>query len=187
MTQPDHLRPRDQVPHRLWQAASGIWPNQSLRAGCDCGWTGHARPLLPDGHATVRDDLDTHLREFPDALDSCDDEAHRACGFRHHHQDDCPVPPTSPAGILRRAAVSGLADPNRALDRIWAITALRSWIEQTETEAVIAVALNRISWAQLAEAAGVSKQDAMARWAGQLDRYATAGVLPAMTDTEADN
>jgi hypothetical protein len=39
-----------------------------------------------------------------------------------------------------------------------------------------------VSWAELADAAGISADDANARWAGPLDRYATAGILPALTD-----
>ncbi len=57
-----------------------------------------------------------------------------------------------------------------------------TWLEQNEAEAVIAVALNQVSWAELADAAAISPRDAEARWAGQLDPYAAAGILPAMTD-----
>lgn len=182
MTSTSRLRPLDQPTHRPWLSAHGIWPQQSVQAGCDCGWNGPTRPLDDTSHAQVQDDLELHLADSPSAVDLSDEETHRRCGYRHHPQDDCPVPPTSPAGMLRRAVASGLGRPERALDRVRAITALRAWLDQTEAEAVIGAALNQVSWAGLADAAGICIDDAKARWAGQLDRYAAAGILPAMTD-----
>jgi hypothetical protein len=182
MTSTSRFRLVDQPVHRPWMSAHGTWPHQSVQAGCDCGWNGPSRPLSASSHTQVHDDLELHLAESPSAADLSDEETHRRCGYRHHPQDDCPAPPTSPAGMLRRALTSGLGQPERALDRIRAITALQAWLEQTEAEAVIAVALNQMSWHELADAAGIGIDEAKARWASQLDRYATAGILPAMTD-----
>lgn len=169
--------------HRSWLLSEGIWPRQSVQAGCDCGWVGPRRPLEPSGDADINSDLEQHLVEIGCARVIIDDDrAHRGCGYRHDFHDECPLPPTSPAGRLRRALHSGLGDPDRALDRIRAITELRSFLDDQQAEAVIAVALNQSSWSDLADAANMSIDEAKARWAHQLDRYANAGILPQLPD-----
>lgn len=78
-------------------------------------------PLSAISQIQLRDDLEAHVSDRASDLNFLDDEAHRACGYRHDFQPDCPAPSTGPAGLLRRALSSGLDSPERARDRLRAV------------------------------------------------------------------
>jgi hypothetical protein len=173
-----HLVPNPQtVEHVGRLAAAGRWPHQQVWACCDCGWTAAHRRLDRHSHQLTLADLAGHLREdaYPDNT-----EGHQACGHHHQLHDDCPIHPDSPAGLVCRAATSSRGDPNRAADRITAITALRAWLDDQEPQALIGAALNGLTWNQISHAAGLTLDQARHRWGDQLDRYHRAGILPAV-------
>ncbi len=105
------------------------------------------------------------------------DDYHAACGAFHRFDDDCLIPPTSPAGRVHRAAVATSTDAALALDRLRAIQELRAWLDDEEAQAVIGCRLARATWAEMGDAIGSTRQAAFNRWSATIKRYESVGLI----------
>ncbi len=158
----------------------GRYSQQTVWATCHCGWAGPRHPHDRHSRQQALAELETHQHTIPARLDH--DSAHWRCGWRHDQDDDCPVPPDSPTGQLARITVATLGHPENTLDALAAITAIPAWLDDQEAQTLIAAALNHLTWTQLADAAGISIDEARQRWEEQNARNQNAGLLPAITD-----
>jgi hypothetical protein len=165
--------------------STGSHPHHlAVHAFCQCGWTGPTHPWDAGAADLERAELAAHLADsghtaFPDDADGYHSYG---CGHFHELNDACPYRPDSPAGQLRRITTgSTLGHPDRALDRLTAIEALRAWLDDQEKEAAIGARLSRCTWNEMGAAIGATRQAAWNRWGQMINRYENAGVLPADT------
>jgi hypothetical protein len=161
-------------------------PAIDAQAFCECGWEGPWRSwstpgVTPTAAELIAEELaahraDTGHPEFPDDTAG----RHVRCGgWFHQFNDDCPSPLDSTTGRIRRAtrATTGGAPVPAALDRLSAIQELRVWLDDEELQAVIGCRMARVTWAEIGQATGTSKQGAFNRWGPQIRRYEAAGLL----------
>lgn len=166
-----------------------------VKAFCQCGWSAATRRWGAGVGPLVKADLDAHLAEsghtaFPDGFDEEGfgrlDRWHLACGYFHDFQDACPAPYDSPRGRLERAMQATVSDPTAALDRLAAIDELRKSLDEQEEMAVIGARMARVTWAEMGQAVGTSRQGAFNRWGAAIKRYEAAGLVDAVSEEEAD-
>lgn len=153
---------------------------------CDCGWEGtHREWWTPDADPSPGEliavelaghEADSGHRAVTGGVPA-PDHYHAACGAFHGSDDDCLIPPTSPAGRVRRAMAATTTDTALALDRLEAIVELRAWLDDQEAEAVIGCRLSRATWAEMGAAISSTRQAAFNRWGPTIKRYETAGVI----------
>jgi hypothetical protein len=93
-----------------------------VTARCTCGWTGHPHHWGPASAVDPQAELDAHHHATGHAVVDRDDHLthgiHPRCGHQHEASDGCPVPYTSPAGLLARVCQSTLGHPDAAEDRL---------------------------------------------------------------------
>jgi hypothetical protein len=165
------------------------WSAIQVQAFCQCGWVTHWQPWTSDPTAAaaalhmIDAALEDHTRQighrpFPhDGIPEVDGYYQR-CGWLHGFQDACPIPPDSPAGQMTRiCGLPTLGDPFRSLDRLAAIEELRTWLDDQQLQAIIGARLAGCAWPDIAVAAGVTTQDATAKWGAVIGRYEALGLL----------
>ncbi len=158
---------------------------------CDCGWEGTRRAWwTPDGGPSVGERIAVELADHEAdtghgpvvAGVPAPEGYHAACGAFHGFDDDCLIPPGSPAGRVRRATAATSSDAVLALDRLRAVIELRAWLDDQEAEAVIGARLARATWAEMGAAIDSTRQAAFNRWGPTVKRYETAGLIPSVPD-----
>lgn len=166
---------------RLGRDDLAVW------ADCSCGWWGPTRwcegVILtePVGEA-VRAGRAAHEEETGHGEDpeiGAEGRHDFGCGFYHRLNVSCPLPPTSPAGRVRRALGGTLTDRRAAVDRLAAVDELRGWLSEQEREAVLGARLARVTWVEMGAAVGISRQGAHNRWGAIVKNLEAAGVLRA--------
>jgi hypothetical protein len=70
-----------------------------------------------------------------------------------------------------------LGNPLRSLDRLAGIRLLRTWKDNQELRAIIGARHAGWSWSDIADAVGVTTQDATAQSSALIGRYEAAGLL----------
>lgn len=168
----------------------GRHTNSQIWASCECGWRMAPRRDLMTGLGEVRAAVASHTAQTghqePTGVPAPGD-LHLACGVRHGLNDDCPRPPDSPTGLLYRImGRSTSGSPERALDRLVAVQALKARLDQEELEAVIGGRMARCTWTEMGETLGISRQGAWNRWGEMVHRYEAVGLLDP-DGTEAEN
>jgi hypothetical protein len=159
----------------------------AVQAFCQCGWVGRHHPWDDQARAAEEAELDAHLAATGHtAFPSDTDGLHSfGCGHFHELNDVCPYPLDSPAGRLRRITTGSTLDhPDRALDRLSAIEALRAWLDEQEQEAAIGARLSGCTWADMGVAIGATRQAAWNRWGQMIGRYEQAGVIRPVEETQ---
>jgi len=162
-------------------ASKGGTADGQIWASCECGWRLAPRRDLMANLAEVRAAVVSHTAQtghHEPAGVPVSDDFHLACGVRHGLNDDCPRSPDSPAGVLFR--IMGrptTGSPERALDRMVAVQALKARLDQEEQDAVIGGRMARCTWAEMGQAVGTSRQGAWNRWGEMIHRYEAAGLL----------
>jgi hypothetical protein len=163
--------------------AAGSHPDHLVvQAFCQCGWTGRRLPWQPGAGDAERAELAAHIaasghQEFTWGVPA-PDGYHGACGHFHDLNDACPVPAHSPQGRLQRITTgSTLTRPDRAADRLAAVAELRAWLDDQQTQAIIGARMAGCTWSDMADAAGVTADEARRRWGPMIGRYEQAGLL----------
>lgn len=163
---------------------SGRFKSVTAWGFCDCGWEGTRRAWwTPGAGPSVGDRIAGELADHEATTGHgavvagvpVPDGYHTACGAFHDFDDDCLVPPGSPAGRVRRAMAATSSDALLALDRLRAIIELRAWLDDQEAEAVIGARMARATWAEMGAAIGSSRQAAFNRWGPTVKRSRPPG------------
>ncbi len=170
--------------YRYGIGAAGRGESATAWGFCSCGWLGerHLR-WVPgeDAGRLIAAELGDH-EAITDHRPTeggvpVPDGYHASCGACHDFDDDCLVPPTSPAGRVQRAAVATSRDALLALDRLRAIQELRAWLDDQEAQAAIGCRMARATWAEMGEAIDSTRQAAFNRWAATIKRYESVGLI----------
>lgn len=170
--------------HRSGLRSSGAYEMKAF-AFCGCGWRGSPRRLRHTMAAGVRQELELERAAHEEASGHRLDDAippwsdhHLACGFYHGLNDACPLPTDSAGGRLLRAMIASTPDPTRSLDRLMAISELRTMLDHEERQAVIGARMARCAWVDLANAMDTTKGAVLQRFGDLIARYEAVGLLP---------
>lgn len=162
-------------------------------ADCNCGWAGPIRwcvgEILADEIGrSVRADRAGHeaaTGHGEDPTVGTEGRHEPGCGFYHRLGDRCPLPASSPSGMVHRVLRGTINDRHAAIDRLTAIEELGAWLTEEEQKAVIGARLARATWTEMGRAVGITRQGAFNRWGATIKAYEAAGLLSPAPDAPA--